>query len=489
MDYQRATRSARVAAVIFGALWLVPEALYAGESVQDKIDEIVRAEAAFDLFSGTVVVADHGEIVYAKAVGEANKEDHVPNTLTTRFNISSVQKPFIATVILQLAQSGEIELTDPLEKYFPDCPYAAAGRIQIQHLLNHSSGLGDYRDDPDYQSRAEKFKNIDEVLPFVYKIEPEFEPGEQMKYSNASYLYLKAIIERVTGGSFRENLTTRVFRPLGMDDTALFAGGDSLGDRATGYERAPDGEGYVPITGEPSAYAGGGIYTTGRDLLLFDQAFYGDELLDDEHKEIMFTPVGPQPVVAFGWFVVPHGGTTVIMHSGGSGGFSTEFRRYPKKGYTIVVNSNYGGGAGFEMTNAIEALLLGLPYEVTTETVLWHRKGMDLQGEEKYAEALGYFGKCIQGSDPYLPSLYQAARTRILGEFEQARAIELLDRYIELAPSNVEPSAAAAWWRKGVVYEQLGDGAMAITSYRKSLELDPGFTNAKDALERLGAAQ
>ena len=390
MDYQRTTKVWVTAVLILGVVSYMPPALYADDSVKDKIDEIVQAEGVFDLFSGTVVVADHGKIIYAEAVGEANKEYNIPNTLKTRFNISSVQKTFIATVIMQLVQSGEIGLTDSLKKYFPDCPYPTAVRIQIQHLLNHSSGLADYRDDPDYQRLSEGFKNIDEVLPFVYKIEPTFDPGEKMEYSNAGVLYLKAIIERVTGKSLKENLITRIFRPLGMDDTFMFIGGDILANRATGHERAQDGEGFIRAVGEPSAYAGGGIYTTGSDLLLFDQALYGEKLLDAKHKEIMFTPVGPQPVVAFGWFVVPWKGTTVVMHSGGSGGFSTEFRRYPEKGYTIVVNSNYGGGAGFELTNAVEALLLGLPYEVTTETVLWHRKGLSLQDAQKYQDALEY---------------------------------------------------------------------------------------------------
>ena len=487
MNDQRLNQMMMAATLVFGALSLPLAPLYAKDAVQDKIDEIVQAEAGFDLFSGTVVVADHGTVIYAKAVGEANKEYHIPNTLETRFNISSVQKTFIATVIMQLVQSGEIELTDPLVKYFPDCPYPTADRIQIQHLLNHSSGLADYRDSDEYQLRSESFKNIDEVLPIVYKIEPAFDPGEDMEYSNAGVLYLKAIIERVTGKSLQENLTARIFRPLGMDNTVMFVGGDLLANRATGHERAPDGEGFVRATGEPAVYAGGGIYTTGSDLLLFDQAFYGEQLLDARHKEIMFTPVGPQPVVAFGWFVVPWGGTTVVMHSGGSGGFSTEFRRYPEKDYTIIVNSNYGGGAGFEMTNAIEALLLGLPYEVTTEAVLWHRKGMELQREEKYEEALAYFEKCVEGSNPHLPALYQAARTRLLGEFEQARAIELLDRYIELADENADPSIAAAWWRKGVAYEQLSDTGRALESYKKSLEIDPAFRQSKEALERLGA--
>jgi CubicO group peptidase (beta-lactamase class C family) len=487
MNNQRFKQTIVAATLVFGALSLPLAPLYANDAVEDKIDEIVEAEAKFDLFSGTIVVADHGTVIYARAVGEASKDYHIPNTLDTRFNISSVQKTFVATIIMQLVQSGKIELTDPLNKFFPDCPYPTADRIQIQHLLNHSSGLADYRDNDEYQLHSESFKNIDEVLPFLYKLEPAFDPGESMEYSNAGVLYLKAIIERVTGKSFQENLKVRFFRPLGMDNTVTFIGGDVLENRATGHERAPDGEGYVRVTGEPAAYTGGGIYTTGRDLLLFDQALYGEKLLDAKHKEIMFTPVGPQPVVAFGWFVIPWGGTTVVMHSGGSGGFSTEFRRYPEKGYTIIVNSNYGGEAAFGITNTIEAAMLGLQYQVTTESVIWHRKGMALQGAEEYREALEWFGKNLGEPDPYLPSVYQAARTRIMGEFEQARAIELLDRFIELAEANTEPSIAAAWWRKGVAYEQLANTGEAIASYKKSLELDPEFNQSKEALERLGA--
>ena len=487
MNNRRFEQMMVAATLAFAIQLFTLPSLYANDTLRDKIDEIVQAEAKFDLFSGTIVVADNGSVIYSRAVGEANKDYHIPNTLKTRFNISSVQKTFIATVIMQLVQSGDVELTDPLTKFFPDCPYPTANKIQVQHLLNHSSGLADYRDNDEYREHSESFKSIDDVLPILYELEPAFEPGENMEYSNAGVLYLKAIIERVTGKSLKENLTERVFVPLEMDDTVLFIGGDSLDNRATGYERAEDGEGFVRAIGEPAAYAGGGIYTTGSDLLLFDQALYGEKLLDNKHKETMFTPVGPQPVVAFGWFVVPWGGTTVIMHSGGSGGFSTEFRRYPEKGYTIIVNSNYGGGAGFEMTNSIEALLLGLPYAVTTEVVLWHRKGLELQREEKYEEALAYFEKCVEGSNPHLPALYQGARTRILGEFEQVRAIELLDRYIELAGEDADPSIAAAWWRKGVAYEQLADTGKALESYKKSLEIDPEFRQSKEALERLGA--
>jgi tetratricopeptide (TPR) repeat protein len=186
--------------------------------------------------------------------------------------------------------------------------------------------------------------------------------------------------------------------------------------------------------------------------------------------------------------VVPYGGTTVVMHSGGSGGFGTEFRRYPEKGYTLIVQSNWSG-AGFELTNAIEALLLGLPYEVATERLASYRKAMDLQRAGNYEAAAARLDLNVETDDPHMPSLYQAARTRILGEFEQREAIALLDRYITLAGDDTQPTAAAAHWRQGVALEQLGEVEEAVARYRLSLELDPSFGQALEALERLEATE
>jgi CubicO group peptidase (beta-lactamase class C family) len=459
---------------------------WAAETPSERIAEIVGAEARLDLFSGTVVVAEQGRRLFAKGLGEANKEYGIPNGLKTRFNISSVQKSFIATVVLQLVQSGRIGLADPLTKYYPDCAYPTANQIQVRHLLNHSSGLGEYRDTDEYRLHSERFRTIDEVLPLLYRLNPAFAPGESHRYSNAGVLYLKGIIERVTKKRLARVLAERIFEPLGMKDTVLFVSGDLLQNRATGHELADDGERRVRAVGEPAAYAGGGIYSTGLDLLKFDQALYGDRLLDDEHKALMFTPAGPDGDAAFGWFVDRVAGTTRISHGGGSGGFATEFRRYPERRLTVIVNSNYGGG-GFEMANAIEALLLGLPYRVASEVDLWHRKGMALQRAGKHRPAVTCFERNISTDEAFLPSLYQAARSRILGEYEQAEAVALLARYAGLADATTQPSVAAAWWRMGVAHEQLGDLAEAVTCYQKSLERDPAFSLAAESLERLNS--
>jgi tetratricopeptide (TPR) repeat protein len=236
--------------------------------------------------------------------------------------------------------------------------------------------------------------------------------------------------------------------------------------------------------GEPSAYSGGGIYSTVLDLLKFDQALYGERLLSEANKKIMFTPVEISPGYAYGWEISERAGTSVISHSGGSGGFNAEFRRYPEKGYTLIVLSS-DGDAGYYLANKLECLLLGLPYGIATIADSHFRRGMHYQNQESYSKAAEAFQKNLGGNTPHMPSLYQAAKTRLLGEYEQEEAIELLDRYISLADESTRPSIAAAWWRKGVAYEQLEKTVEAITCHEKCLELDPGWPEAKEALARL----
>ena len=136
----------------------------------EKIDEIVLAEEKYDLFSGSVLVAKDGEIIYQKSIGESNKETNDLNIMDTRFNISSVGKCFAATLIMQLYQEGLIGLDDPLSKYFPECPFNTANEIKIHNLLNHTSGLGNYRSHERYQEEVEDYKQITDVLPLIYEL-------------------------------------------------------------------------------------------------------------------------------------------------------------------------------------------------------------------------------------------------------------------------------------------------------------------------------
>lgn len=474
----------QIGALIFCVIIMLATPLLGQVTLHDRIAEIVDTETRYGLFSGTVLVAKDGIIIYASASGEANKEYNIPNVLETKFNISSTQKSMVATVTMQLHQEGLLDIEDSLTKYFPDCPWKVAGQIRIKHLLNHTSGLADYREAEEYQRNSNSYTCIEDVLPLVWKFEPANTPGEIFTYSNSGQLLLKRIIEKISGKKLNQVLKDRIWGPLGMDNTTPYIGGNLLEHRATGYTLAADGETYVRVLGEPAAYTGGGTYSTVMDLLKFDQALYGEELLNEATKKIMFTPLESSPDIAYGWMVTDHGEFIVIQHPGGSGGFSTEFKRYLGIGYTLIVLSNEGD-AGYFLASKIERSLVGMPYSVATEQDLFHLRGMNFQRSGIYAKAVKEFGKNISGETPNMSSLYQSARTRILGEFEQEVAMELLDRYIKLADESTRPSIAAAWWRKGVANEQLGNIKKAISCHKKCLELDSGFKKAIKALEKL----
>ena len=105
-----------------------------------------RAEelAGADEFSGAVLVARNGEVLFTQAYGLADRGRGIPNTLQTRFRIGSMSKMFTAVAILQLVEAGKVELTAPLGRYLTDYPNRyAATKVTIHHLLTHTGGTGD----------------------------------------------------------------------------------------------------------------------------------------------------------------------------------------------------------------------------------------------------------------------------------------------------------------------------------------------------------
>jgi CubicO group peptidase (beta-lactamase class C family) len=115
-----------------------------GRPVAARLDSIVRTFVARGAFSGVVLVAEHGAVVYEHAFGQANREWGVPNTVATRFRIGSTTKQFTAALVLRLAQQGKLRLDAPIADYLRDYPTPQGRQITLQHLLTHSSGIPDY---------------------------------------------------------------------------------------------------------------------------------------------------------------------------------------------------------------------------------------------------------------------------------------------------------------------------------------------------------
>ena len=109
------------------------------QTTNEKIETMMQKHVKLDQFSGTVLLAKEGKILYAKAFGEANKSYNIKNNLDTKFNIASMGKMFTGVSILQLEERGKLKLTDPVIKYLKDFPFG--NKITIYHLLSHTSGF------------------------------------------------------------------------------------------------------------------------------------------------------------------------------------------------------------------------------------------------------------------------------------------------------------------------------------------------------------
>jgi D-alanyl-D-alanine carboxypeptidase len=248
-----------------------------GSHLKAYVDSLAGADA----FSGVVLLARGAEPVYQHAWGLADREAGRANTVATRFNLGSINKVFTATVIRQLAAEGRLGLDDTLGRLLPDYPNRdVAARVTIRELLEHRSGVGGNIFAAPAGGTRHDVRSIRDYLGLIASAPLEFEPGTRQQYSNAGYVMLGAVIERLTGRSYYDAVRERVFVPAGMTATGSFAVDSLPANTAIGYTRVQPGMNGpgAPATGPwrrntdllpgRGSSAGGG-YSTAADLLRF----------------------------------------------------------------------------------------------------------------------------------------------------------------------------------------------------------------------------
>lgn len=220
-------------------------------------------------FSGVVAVGRRGEIVFSHAVGYRNRQTRALNDVETGFNIGSINKLITNIALRMLAAEGKLNLDSSLAAAWPDYPHAdVARRVTIRQMMTHRSGItGNIFADPPGKTRHDIRHNRD-YLPLVSS-ELAFEPGSRQAYSNAGYIVLGALIERITGMDYYDFVRTRIYAPAGLERTGHWRKDSLPPNTVTGY--LEDGQSnHETLPGRGSA-AGGG-YSTARDLLRLVQA-------------------------------------------------------------------------------------------------------------------------------------------------------------------------------------------------------------------------
>jgi CubicO group peptidase (beta-lactamase class C family) len=312
----------------------------------DRIDEVMRSYAAAEDFSGSVLVARGGRIVYQHAFGYANLEWKIPNDLQTKFEIGSMTKQFTALLVLQFVNEGRIKLDGHVADYLPYYRKDTGNRITVRQLLSHTSGIPNFISAPGFLDgpASRTTYNVKDFARKYCSGDLEFEPGARFHYSNSGYFLLGAVLEQVSGISYEQLLKDRIFRPVGMNDSGYAHSETIIPHRASGYQRSSNGLQNARFYDMSIPFAAGALYTTVGDLFLWDQALYGEQLLPANVRELLFKPNLEN--YGFGWGILipepgsPNAGETVLMHGGAIFGFQSVIERIPKQKELIVLLDN-----------------------------------------------------------------------------------------------------------------------------------------------------
>jgi CubicO group peptidase (beta-lactamase class C family) len=317
---------------------------------QARIGAIVASERRRG-FSGAVVVARRGRLVFSRGVGFANRRQQIRNTPRTVFDIASITKPLTLAAALALVEDGKLNLSDRLGDLLPGVP-ADKRAITLRQLLEHRAGLPEYVVD----ARGGDFVELsrDEALRRIFRRPLRFEPGTKYGYSDAGYTVAAALIEDAAGEPFENFLRERILRRGGMRSAGFYGHRWRRSRVALGYgglthgaRNAPDAWSHVSW----SLKGAGGVAASARDLVNWTRRLWSGRVLDRTTVRT-FYEILAQPDR------LPRGNEFVLGYGGANDyGFNSVVVEGDGARRVVVVLTNTGGIRAERLADRIDPLV------------------------------------------------------------------------------------------------------------------------------------
>lgn len=326
-------------------------------SLQTALDS---ARTALDAPGATAAVIFPDGTLWSGASGIAAPD--APATPDTPFELGSITKTYTATLVLQLVADGTLALDAPLARWYPDVP--GADRITVRQLLNHTHGLHDPMQEPDFVpailQNPVRVWTVDDHLSRMG--DPGFQPGEGWAYSNIGFHLLGAIVGKATGSTLSDLFEHRLLEPIGLEDTWY---------AASHPDRRPLAAAFIDVTGDgtpdpvslmmpwtafrSSAGAAGAMVATAPDAARWLHALATSEVLEGEEWSQMTSwidrPDGNRYGLGLLRLELEEG--PLVGHKGNSAGYSAGAFHDPASGITVAVLTN---AHATDVTSAILAL-------------------------------------------------------------------------------------------------------------------------------------
>ena len=463
-----------ITSIIF---WGTVSANCIAQTKSSGIDTLMQTLSKRGQFNGSILIAEHGKVIYENGLGKADIKNNIDFTPATPCYLASLSKQFTAMAVMILTEQKKLSYSDLLYKYFPELP-AYAQKITIRNLLNHTSGIPDYVElGLEHPGLTDK-----EVLDFLtHKDSLGFLPGDKFEYSNSNYVLLALIIEKVSSQTYSSFLEKYIFHPLQMNHT--FVKDEThpeIPGKAVGYNRFGDIDDYDLLT-----YGEGGIYSTVEDFFKWDQALYTNKLVKQSTLREAFTPAklnnGNLSDYGFGWVLVDFNGELTTMHAGRYGGFNTYIKRFPREENMIIFLTNHDFKNMNEIANPLTDILYGKPYALPKLSIaeimfrIYKSKSRD-SALQRYH----YLKRTNDTTYDYRESELNELGYELMGMKKLKDAIEILKLNVEEYPAS-----ANVYDSLGEAYLKDGNKELSIKNYEKSLKLNPNNENAKEVLKKL----
>ncbi|MGX9718879.1 serine hydrolase domain-containing protein [Stenotrophomonas acidaminiphila] len=332
-----------------------------------RLDGFALGLEAAGRFSGVVLVAHDGNVVFEKAYGLRDENGEAPLRADDRLNLASAGKMFTSVAILQQVASGRITLDSHVGDVLKDYPHRGfADTVTVRQLLTHTAGAGDVDElfgAANAAGRA-RLRSAADIIALHGGRAPEFAPGTQQKYGNYGYVVLGRMVEVLSGQDFESYIHAHVLAPAGMTRTGFVDCDDPAPDLAAGYVDV-DGRRVRNCATLPArGLAAGGEVAPAGDLLRFVQALRDGRLLPLPLFREATTP--QREFMGLGFFATGYGPDVPERdfrwgHGGNADGICTDVRTYPHTGETVIVLSNRDAPACFAVSNLLHAQWKGAP--------------------------------------------------------------------------------------------------------------------------------
>lgn len=442
---------------------------FAGETpVPARLEKILKTYSAVNQFSGNVLLSQNGKIVYEHSFGQSSYQQNAANTSQTQFNIGSMGKMFTAVAIMQLVEKGKLDLQAPVKTYLPEYGLPNADKINLTHLLTHTSGYGTYMRAKGFDGK--KDLSLDEVVKIIASQPLQFdEPGKGNAYSNSAFVIMGRIIEKASGLSWMEYFRKNIFMPAGMKNTLRYLPGVEAPNKAHGYTFSSTGVYQDQTAKDPMPYSDGGLFSTARDLNAFLIALQTHKLLSAASFAKMTKEYAHLDMIncemGLGWEISKVEDVNVIAKGGNVIGFSGQMAMLPG-GYNLVLTSNQGIVALLIFENVLKAMY-GLPAEeprMATGNFIYQQ--IRAKGWADIKANLEEILK--QNNYTLFPRDLTWLAKDLKAKNEYTLAIDILNYVVEK-----NPSYQFGWDELADAYLQVKDNKNALRCYGMLLYLDP----------------